>query len=263
MTKGINAAYDKDAELETEGSLQSARIIVPILLKLVNVKSVIDVGCARGAWLKALQENGVQEILGLDGPWISKSKLLIPKTSFCEVDFGQSLEIPGKFDLAVCVEVAEHLPASAAEPLIRRLTAAAPLVLFSAAIPGQTGTYHVNEQLPVYWKSLFAQQGFRRLDCIRPHVWQDKRVDWWYRQNIFLYASREAVAKSAALEAQERRTGNSEMECIHEDILARYEQIRLQSMNLTGSRGEVFGGLLHAIKRSLWWLIGKAKHEAS
>jgi hypothetical protein len=95
----------------------------------------------------------------------------------------------GRFDLAVCLEVAEHLPASSAEAFVKFLTGLAPVVLFSAAIPGQGGTNHINEQFLSYWVKLFSQSGYHPLDVIRPIIWNDERVPFWYRQNIILFAN--------------------------------------------------------------------------
>src|SRR5918999_332033 len=168
----------------TEGSLQSARVIVPILLNVINPKSVIEVGCGRGAWLKVFQENGIDLIRGIEGPWIDESKLLIHNASLRIADLSQPFKIDGQYDLAVCLEVVEHLPPNAGRFLILQMTTAAPLVLFSAAIPGQGGEGHVNEQWPDYWDKVFAEFRFRRLDPIRQQLMQDSRVEWWYRQNI-------------------------------------------------------------------------------
>jgi hypothetical protein len=217
---------DTSVEVDTQGSLESARVIVPIVAALLHPKSVIDFGCGRGAWLKAFQENGVGVIQGLDAPWVDQSKLLIDSTCFRSVDLCQPCDLHGKWDLAVCLEVAEHLPQKASLPIVQALTSAAQIVLFSAAIPGQPGRGHINEQWPAYWRELFERQGFRRLDPIRRHVWQDSRINWWYRQNIVLYASEAAIAKSEALRVEEELAATMQDEWIHVGILTRYTGLR-------------------------------------
>jgi hypothetical protein len=82
--------------------------------------------------------------------------------------------------------VAEHLDPEAAETLVQSLARHGNQVVFSAAIPRQGGEGHVNEQAPGYWQSLFNARGFRTYDDIRPLVWSNDKVFWWYRQNIFL-----------------------------------------------------------------------------
>src|SRR5262249_12923454 len=72
------------------------------------------------------------------------------------------------------------------------LTGLGPVVAFSAAIPGQGGTGHLNEQWPGYWSARFARSGYRAFDVIRPQIWMDDRIAWWFRQNIVLYVAQGA-----------------------------------------------------------------------
>jgi hypothetical protein len=95
--------------------------------------------------------------------------------------------------LAVSLEVGEHLPAASANVFIESLCRAAPVVLFSAAIPGQGGTHHINEQWPEYWRQLFAKQNFRMFDPFRPLLWHDERIVFYYRQNMFLFVHADAA----------------------------------------------------------------------
>jgi SAM-dependent methyltransferase len=183
-----------------EGSLQSAQVVVPLVLELARPQSVIDVGCGRGAWLRAFRNGGVKTIQGLDGDYVDTASLLIPQECFSAVDLNKPFELSGRYDLAVCLEVAEHLPAAMASVLVRQLTAVAPLILFSAAIPGQGGTNHVNERLPSYWRGLFEAHGFTMFDPIRPAILTDSRIEWWYRQNIVVYAAKEAIDRLPLLE---------------------------------------------------------------
>jgi SAM-dependent methyltransferase len=225
-TEVTTEIYDDDFfDSLTEGSLRSARVIVPILLSVIEPKSVIEVGCGRGAWLKVFHDNGIEILHGIDGSWIDQTKLLIDRSNFKIADFTGRFEIDGRYDLAVCLEVLEHLPPRAGKSLVRQLTEAAPLVLFSAAIPGQGGVGHTNEQWPNYWTSIFSDFGFRRLDPIRKQILMDTRVEWWYRQNIILFARDDAIANSSLLQAVEHQ-GGAELEWIHryvvKALLARY-----------------------------------------
>ena len=209
-----------------EGSLRSARVIVPMVMELLAPTSVVDIGCGRGGWLKVFLENRVTDIQGIDGDYVDRSRLLIDADRFKTADLAKPLKLSRAFDLAVCLEVAEHLPDCRAATLVDNLTAAAPLILFSAAIPGQGGTAHVNEQWPHYWADLFATRGFQRFDLIRGRVWADRRVETWYRQNIVVFASARAVSQVAALSSINLDDTAWDLELVRKDILARYDSVR-------------------------------------
>jgi SAM-dependent methyltransferase len=207
-------------------SRQSAEIVVPILLEYVQPTSVVDVGCGGCDWLRVFLDHGATSVLGLDGHYVDPSGIAIPRECFRAVDLSDPFDVPGPFDLAVSIEVAEHLPARAARPLVRALSAAAPVVLFSAAVPGQGGRSHMNEQWPLYWRNLFAEQGYTRLDPIRPRIWRDTRVAWWYRQNLFLFVSAAAIAQSPALQAEARLASGHDMELLQTDVFSRLTSLR-------------------------------------
>ncbi len=180
-------------------NLQSARVVVPILVSLVQPHSVVDVGCGSGAWLSAFHENGVERILGLDGGHVDPSWLVIPKECFRSVDLTKPFDVDGKFDLALSLEVAEHLPKRLARDFVRRLINLAPFVVFSAAVPFQGGVHHVNEQWPEFWQELFAEGGYKSLDLIRKKIWKNPAVKYWYRQNMLLFAREDLIPDNPIL----------------------------------------------------------------
>jgi SAM-dependent methyltransferase len=253
MTAASANPYDSAFyERETEVALESARVVIPILLTLIQPRTAIDIGCGRGAWLRALRENNVETVRGLDGPWVDPSKILIDASSFQPIDLDRPLEIHESYDLALCLEVVEHLPYLTATRLIRTLTTVSPLVLFSAAIPGQGGTGHINEQWPSFWRSEFARHGFVRLDAIRPRILHDQRVAWWYRQNIFLYASPDVVAASSVLRAEPTPPDRESLEIIRHDIL---KTIVRRRESFRGLFAETQRAGLRAIQRRFYQLL--------
>jgi SAM-dependent methyltransferase len=184
----LGSTYDAEFYEELDAQVRgSAEVIVPIVVDLLHPASVLDVGCGRGTWLRGFSQSGVVEIVGVDGPHISAADLEIPATAFVSHDLTQPLDLGRRFDLAVSLEVAEHLPAEIAPAFVAALVAHAPAVLFSAAIPFQGGAGHVNERWPSYWSDLFAVHGFVPLDVVRPVVWADEQVAFWYAQNTILY----------------------------------------------------------------------------
>jgi len=191
------------------------------VLELVPARSVVDLGCGTGAWLAALMAAGVADVLGVDGGWVPASMLKIPPDRFVEHDLTTPFTLDRRYDLALCIEVAEHLPGADADRLVGELTAAAPVVLFSAAVPGQGGTSHVNEQWPDYWAALFERHHYVVLDALRPAIWRDARLPSYLRQNVLLFASREAVAASPALTAARAATDERRLSIVHPGEYAR------------------------------------------
>ncbi len=186
MTDYTSEFYRKQAG----GSLQSARAIAPVLMELVKPRSVVDVGCGVGPWLLAFSELGIEDFWGIDGDYVDRQALLIPPDRFAATDLSRPFTAPRTYDLALSLEVAEHLPETSAAVFVESLTRLAPAVYFSAAIPGQGGTSHQNEQWPDYWSELFARRGYAAADCIRRRFWHDPGVEFWYSQNGILYVDR-------------------------------------------------------------------------
>jgi hypothetical protein len=137
--------------------------------------------------------------MGIDGAYVDKSQLRISESSFLSRDLERPLASLQTFDLAISVEVAEHLSPSRASSFVEDLIRLAPVVVFSAAVPFQGGKNHVNEQWGSYWHSLFAAKGFRSIDCLRARFWNDPSVAVWYRQNMMVYASEDRIQKFAHL----------------------------------------------------------------
>ncbi len=162
--------------------------IVPIIMELIKPKTVVDVGCGIGTFTSTFKKHGAR-VLGIDGPWADK-KLLFNNLStdeFVEMDLEKRISVPSKFDLVVCLEVAEHLSKERASTFIEDLVKLGDVILFSAAVPGQGGENHLNEQWQDYWQSHFENNSFNLLDIMRPLVWENEKIFWWYRQNMVLY----------------------------------------------------------------------------
>jgi SAM-dependent methyltransferase len=194
----LGSHYSRDFfSVRAEGSELGARICLPICFELVKPTSVVDVGCGTGGWAKTAMDLGIEDIIGVDGDYVDTDQLLIPSDRLVTRDLERSIDLDRQFDLAVCMEVAEHLSPNRAAGFVEELTQLAPAVLFSAAIPGQGGTNHINEQWQGYWASLFAQFGFRPIDCVRPALWTDAEVPFWYRQNAILYVGPESAVSES------------------------------------------------------------------
>lgn len=213
-------SYSNDFyKAQQDGSLRSAKEIVPLVLELLQPKSVVDVGCGVGTWLSVFNEGGIEDILGIDGDWVDKKMLQISEERFLSFDLRKPLDIDRQFDLVLSLEVAEHLQSKYAGTFIDSLTRLGPCILFSAAIPFQGGTNHVNEQWPDYWVKFFQDKGYVVIDCIRKKVWQNDNVEWWYAQNILLFVRQECLANYPLLKTEFENTVISQLSMIHPKYL--------------------------------------------
>ncbi len=175
---------------QREGSYASARVVIGLLIQHLAVVSACDVGCGAGTWVKALREAGVEDVMGFDGAY-AEAALEVPRQFFTAADLRQTLAPGRRFDLALSLEVAEHLPAERSSGLVADLTRMAPAVLFSAAIPNQGGTDHINERWQDDWANEFSRHGYVLCGFLPPQIWNNRTVEVWYRQNAMLFIARD------------------------------------------------------------------------
>ncbi|CAB5162584.1 Methyltransferase domain containing protein [uncultured Caudovirales phage] len=161
-----------------ERTSKSAQVVIPILIDAFGgeLSSVIDIGCGRGVWLEEFAKRGVGAIKGRDGAWVKDANPLIRADEFEATDLSKPYSEAARYDLAMTLEVAEHIDEVSADVFVDGLTSLSDNIMFSAAIEGQGGQYHVNERPLGYWIEKFAQRGYKAYDPVRPHVWGDDRV---------------------------------------------------------------------------------------
>ncbi len=208
-----NKVYNKEFfESEAESSIKSARGIVPYIIEAIHPSSVIDVGCGIGAWLREFQ---LEDMLGVEGTWVNDKKLLVPKEKLVNHDLNKPLRLPRRYDIALCLEVGEHLPESSSKNLVKTLTDASNIVVFSAAIPHQGGNHHVNEQFPEYWCAFFRERGYVPVDYLREKIWYNMDVNFWYSQNTVFYVKKSVIADYPKLNAKYLQNPNPPLNIIH------------------------------------------------
>lgn len=242
-----NKEFYKDQQ---DGSYSSALNIIPLLFEIYKPNSVLDLGCGVGTWLRVFRDQyQVSTILGVDGSYVDTGMLKIDGTEFSSQDLTKYYKAPHKFDLAISMEVAEHLPESSADDFVRSLTDASDIVLFSAALPGQIGTYHINEQYPEYWAKKFMSRGFIPVDCIRKRVWHNEKVEWWYKQNAILYIKSERYETSFKEQLAKHRamTDPEFLTRIHPDMLQYFVGKFFQLQSFSG----FIGNKLYPLKKFL------------
>ena len=240
------------------GCRRSAQEIVPLVMKMIPCTSVVDVGCGDGTWLRVFEEHGVSDVTGFDGEYIDRNVIEINAANFYPMDLSSPPAWGRTFDLAVSLEVAEHLPADAADRFVSFLASLAPAILFSAAIPGQVGANHLNEQWPDYWVKRFQKHGFSVLDVIREAIWNNENVERWYAQNTFLFMRQDVLSRNLTLQDLAARTRPDLFRLVHpgtfnvvtQQIQALWGEIgRLAPQNLPVS--ELLRLLPRAVTRAL------------
>lgn len=173
-----------------DASYRSAKEIIPKtidLLKPISITSAIDFGCGVGTWLKAFLDNGGELVKGIDFGSHDDDQLYIDKESFINMDLTEKIDLKETFDTCFSLEVAEHIEEKQADVFVQNLCRHSNIILFSAAVTGQGGTNHVNEQPQSYWVKKFEAVGYEHYDIIRPEVWNNNNIEPWYKQNIMLY----------------------------------------------------------------------------
>ena len=176
----------KDLSTKEGKAYYAAENILSIVMKHFTVKTAIDFGFGKGIFLKFLKDNGVS-VTGLDLDYDDKKIIGITKEEFIQTDLTKPVHLGKKYDLSISLEVAEHLPESSAETFITSLCEASDVVLFSAAVKGQGGKGHINEQFLSYWQKIFLKKGYFMLDIIRPEIWNDENIPPYYRQNAVIF----------------------------------------------------------------------------
>ena len=163
-----------------------AGVMADVICNSIMPLSAIDVGCGNGQLLKALQERGIS-ILGIDGTW-AKDSLVIDKKYFMGRDLEkEDITQQSKYDVAICLEVAEHLNEKVAKHFISELCNLSDIVVFSSGKPYLSDKTHKNEQYASYWMHLFRDNGFYPSNLIRAQLWDKLVVPVWYKQNTILY----------------------------------------------------------------------------
>ncbi|MEO7311371.1 MAG: methyltransferase domain-containing protein [Chitinophagaceae bacterium] len=227
-------------------NLRAPGAIVPVLMEMFSPSSVVDVGCGTGTFLRVFKEYGVQKITGLDGGWVNRDKLMIGNNEFIETDLEKPVDLPQKYDLVICLEVVEHLVETSADSIISSLVRLGDTIIFSAAFPGQGGQNHINEQPISYWQQKFSAHGFEYYDVLRSKLWDNKDVNWWYKQNMFLVTKKPLAPTDASLAG----AGNPIQQLIHPDVYLMYkdlyQNLRTKYETITTGKGKMkmYFGLL-------------------
>jgi hypothetical protein len=197
---------------DREENFRNALRCLRIVGELIPLDHVVDFGCGIGAWMAAASWLGARRVTGLDGPWVvdilrkgditfNDGLVAISGSQVIPVDLAENdaPQFSKSYNLAISIEVGEHLPEWRAATLCEGLVNAADYVLFSAATPGQGGYRHINEQPLRYWIDKFWAHGFVPLEVVRPSVAADAWMYFWLRRNIVMFVSYAALLRNHRL----------------------------------------------------------------
>jgi SAM-dependent methyltransferase len=246
--ESYDASFYERRHSRTEGS---ADAVLTEVFGLGRFESVVDVGCGVGTWLAACARHGVRDILGLEGSWLPVERLVIPREQFRHCDLNEPIRLSREFDLAISLEVAEHLAADKAASFIESLTRLAPVVLFSAAVPFQGGVHHLNEKWPEYWIELFGKHGYEVADPIRSAIWNNANVRPWYAQNAFVFLRMEAAQRWPLVAQAVLHTDRRRLAVVHPALYSRNSDPRMLSLSTLLS--VLPGAAVRALRRRLPW----------
>lgn len=245
----------------------SAEVIVPLVLERLSPRSVLDFGCGVGVWLETFGRLGVGDCVGVDGPWVPRDALHIGDDQFVTARLDEPIDLGRRFDLVLALEVAEHLPEHRSNQLVRNIVEHAPCALFSAAIPHQGGTDHLNEQWPDYWVERFADHGYAVVDGIRPLIWSNSAILPFYRQNVLMFASHELIDARPLLQRDRERTADAQLSLVHPELMASIAAHPPDHVRRPTARDLMLGELLAAlpavVARSLRWRVGGLTRQTS
>ena len=234
---------------ETIHNSKAPKEVVPLIMELIQPTSILDVGCGIGTWLQAFDQFGIKDYMGIDGSYVDRNLLKISGEHFTPQDLRNPWNLNRKFDLVISLEVAEHLEAEYAEHFVNSLVNHGDVVVFSAAIPGQSGQNHINEQWLSYWQEKFAQVGYILYDAIRPRIWTNERVDVWYKQNLVIFCK-----ENHPLNQKLNKTSSGYINVVHPDMYSFYryqaERAQLYEAGKLGLKS-AFDALLKALFNKL------------
>ena len=186
----IAAIYNREFfQWSIKSEVGSSLGFAKIVCKYMKPKSIVDVGCGCGIYLKAFSLLGIKDLLGFDGSEHAIECSLVPGKIKLH-DLRVPLYTKRKFDLCLCMEVAEHIDVAYSEILADALIRLSDRLLFTAALPGQGGRNHVNEQPHDFWTALFQRKGFNFKKELTKRLRQEmkaKKVIWWIPQNLMVF----------------------------------------------------------------------------
>jgi hypothetical protein len=144
-----------------------------------RVKTIIDIGCGDGSYVREFRKNGF-DCIGLDG------NPLTSKIPYCQVmDFSINL-ISFFNDLAICLEVGEHIPQEYEQFFIDNICRVSDNIILSWAIEGQGGLGHVNCRNNDYIIAEMKKRNFD-YDAIATNFLRKNSTLPWFKNTLMAF----------------------------------------------------------------------------
>jgi hypothetical protein len=194
------------------------------------IDSVIEFGSGQGSWIseaKKFFNIANSACLAIDGPWAQHwHDSSVP---FIACDLNKSSvatvlksdeRVQARYELAICVEVCEHLSVEAAKSVVNSICDRASIVIFGSALTGQFGQGHRNCRSHYYWQAMFLSHGFKLFDAFRSHTFEASQdVPPWYAQNTYLYIRSDYIASMESTELAQVSSWNSSLDYPHPQVI--------------------------------------------
>lgn len=165
------------------------------IIKELNIKSVLDIGCGEGHSTKFFHENGC-EVLGIDGDPEAIAAGPIPEKIVCH-DYCTGPYMPDKeYDLVWCCEFVEHVEEEFMQNFIGTFKSAK-YILLTHAWENQGGHHHVNKQSVKYWLKQLSKEGFELLPELTLIAREKAGCNYFLRSGLLLKNKKRFSNKNA------------------------------------------------------------------
>lgn len=220
LYRSMHQEHHAEIEKRKYSNSQLAQAIVATL----GPQSVVDVGCGIGLLIREIAASGA-DVLGLEGTWLDEDSMVLASDSYKRLDLEQPFSLDRRFDVCCSIEVAEHLAPERADSFVSNLCSLSDAVVFSAAIGGQGGKGHKNEQWQEYWCKKFLNNGYGTYDPFRNIFRRDPNILPWFQQNVLLFLhDRNPVCEKLTEKKIAPEIANMILPTYHDKIVRRTRQ---------------------------------------
>ena len=239
MNESVESSHLDEHRQLLPANRYASTVVFNILDQALAIDSILDLGCGTGVWMWAALSKPGRTVFGIDRESYPAEDLLVPSEFIINTTLDSTVDLHRRFDLVLCLETAEHIVQDHAACVVVNCVRHSDIVLFSAAIPGQGGLNHVNEQPPEFWQRLFDEAGYEVVDYIRALIWDDAGIPVWYRQNMLLFVNRKAPSVLDVLHAVAKEASISLSRAHPSLVKWQAERWASCSARLSATRGEL------------------------